>query len=338
MPFAGITAAGIGSAVAGGVASAAVGAGLSSLMAPGSGSGSGSGNGYYTPSGLYNADQDWQSLLAQQQGNQSAVNSISPYYGQSFDAGLAAQQQYGGFAQNGANAAGQQYTQLGSNLGAGSQQLLNAGQQVFNTAMDPQQALYNQQLQQTQDQAGATNSMYGLGSSAAGAGVANQATNNFNLNWQNAQLGRQESGLQAYGQAAGQAGQLGAAGAGYTNQGAQLPFTTAQGIAQYPGQLASQYTQGYEQGPLSSANAINSQIIPYLNYGQGAQSVPYQNAYNSSQASAGALASGLGSAAQNIGSYFGGGTGQSFSGSFGGVQSPSPYYSGGGGNTYGFTS
>jgi hypothetical protein len=123
-----------------------------------------------------------------------------------------------------------------------------------------------------------------------------------------------------------------------------LPYQTAQGIAGVPGQLGSTYAGQIQQGPLSSANAISSQIIPYLNYGQGAQSVPYQSATQGAGA-AGALLSqgiqGLGSNPQvqnAIGGLFGGNSaGGSFSGGdFGGAFSSNPYYSGGG-NSYGFT-
>jgi hypothetical protein len=326
-------------------------------LAPGT---SGGGNSYYTPTGLGSADQSWQNLLTQQIGNQGTLNSTTlPYYQQSLSGGLNAQNQYAPAYQNAANTAGQQYSALGGqfinaadqNFGA-QQGLLNAGQQVYQTALDPQNALYNRTVQQLQDQTGTTNSMYGLGSSAAGAGVANQALSNFNIDWQNQQLQRQLQGLQGYGQAAGQAGQLagqgaalGGAGAGYTLQGGQLPYQTAQGVASYPGQLAGQYASGLEQGPLSSANAISSQIIPYLNYGAGAQSVPYQSATQGAGA-AGALVSqgisGLGSNPQvqsALGGLFSSPYGAQSSLGYGGADfNTSPYYSGGGMNSsYGFT-
>ena len=76
------------------------------------------------------------------------------------------------------------------------QNLQGIGNQLWQTAQDPQGALYKQQYQQTMDQANAINSMYGLGSSGAGAGMAQQAGQNFNLGWQNQQLGRQLSAAQ----------------------------------------------------------------------------------------------------------------------------------------------
>ena len=323
-------------------------------MSPGT---SGGGNSYYTPTGLGAADTSWQNLLNQQLGNQQGVNdNTTPLYYGSLQGGLNAQNAYAPGYQAGANMAGQSYGYTGQQLGqqsaqnyATQQALLNAGQQTYQTALDPQNALYNRTVQQLQDQTGATNSMYGLGSSAAGAGVANQALSNFNIDWQNNQLSRQLQGLQGYGQAAQTAGGYGQLGTsqleqspGYTLQAGQVPYQAAQGAAAYPGQLAGQYATGLEQGPLSSANAISSQIIPYLNYGQGAQSVPYQSATQGAGA-AGALLSqgiqGLGSNPQvqsALGNYFGSPTGSFSGGDFGGAFTSNPYYSGGG-NSYGFT-
>ena len=355
--------------VAAGVVGSVAGSAISSAMAP---SPSGGGGQYYTPTGLGTADTQWQGL---QTGNYNTYGQTSPGIqgaaGQSFNAGLAANQAYGWGYQNAAGNAGNQYTNLGTNLQGAAQQDFNAqgalgaaGAQVMNTAMDPQSALYNRTYQQLQDQTGATNSMYGLGSSAAGAGVANQALGNFNIDWQNQQLARQTQGLQAYGAAlgqgstiAGQGGAMGGAGAGYTLQGGQTPYSVGQTIAGTPGQLGSTYAGQLQAGVYGPAQGMQSQAIPYMNYGAGAQSVPYQNAYNNAQATGGAV----GSAIQGIGSnpqmqaafgnlwssspstqgYFGstgsagnyGGTGY---GGYGMGSGASSAYSGAG-NTYGFT-
>lgn len=339
--------------VAAGVVGSVAGSAINSAMAPSTSGGSG----YYIPTGLSAADTTWQNLLNQQYGTQFGLNQIVNQQAlQSYADQLAAAKQYGPGYQNAANTAGQQYGALGQQLGTASgldfgaqQGLLNAGQAVYNTALDPQNALYNRTVQQLQDQTGATNSMYGLGSSAAGAGVANQALSNFNIDWQNQQLQRQLAGLQGYGQAAGQAGQLagqggtlGNLGAQATLQGGHLPYTTAQQIAGQPGQIANTYAQSLEQGPLSSAAGISGQIIPYMYNGQGAQSIPYQNAGVNAQNMGQSVASGiggLGSAAQNAGGWgnlFGGTTGSFGGGDFSGAFTSNPYYSGGG-NQYGFT-
>jgi hypothetical protein len=193
--------------------------------------------------------------------------------------------------------------------------------------------------------------MYGLGSSAAGAGVANQALSNFGIDWNAQQLQNQIAGLNAYGQAAGQAGQLGgqggalgAAGAGYTQQAGSVPYNTAIQNAGLAGQLGNTYGQYLNQNVYGPAQGIQGQAIPYMNYGQGAQAVPYQN-QTAGAGAAGALASqGINAIGNNpqvqqgLGNLFGGNSaGGSFSGGdFSGAFNSSPYYSGGG-NSYGFT-
>lgn len=321
--------------VAAAVGASAAGAAVSSAMSPSTSGGSGGGGSgsYYVPTGLNSADQSWQQLLQQQLQAQQGI------------AGTAAQSGYGGNYQNNANLAASQYYNLPAQLQAQAQQaygtqqsLLSAGQNVYNLGLDPQNALYNRSVQQLQDQTGATNSMYGLGSSAAGAGVANQALGNFNIDWQNQQLQRAAQGLSAYQGAAQQAGQYGQYGTalseaapGYYLTAGQIPYQTGMTLA---------------GAPLSSAQSIQSNIIPYLNYGQGAQTIPY-NAQTQGAGAAGALVGqglsqggqALGNAYQNAGSWgnlFGGTTGSYGGGDFSGAFTSSPYYSGGG-NSYGFT-
>jgi hypothetical protein len=116
-----------------------------------------------------------------------------------------------------------------------------AGASVLNTAFDPQSALYNRTQQQVTDQANAVNSQYGLGSSAAGAGVANQASENFNIDWQNQQLARQTQGLGAVGQAFGTAGNLTSQDVQNYGNLANVAGTTAAGAANLTGQIPGLY-------------------------------------------------------------------------------------------------
>jgi hypothetical protein len=282
---------------------------------------------------------------------------MMPYYQQALSQGLnVGTNLYGTGYQNAANAAGTGYANASNALtGLGNldldtqRQLLGAGRQVYNMGLDPQNALYDRTLNQLTQQTGATNSMYGLGSSAAGAGVQNQALSNFNIDWQNNQLSRALQGLQGYTGAANTAGSYGQAGANaltmapqYMLQSGQIPYQVAGSLAALPGTLADTFAQQLERGPLSSASSLQGQIIPYMNYGAGAQSVPFQ----SQAQGAGALGSlvsqgisGLGNAFQNsggFGNFFNGATGSFGGGDFSGAFTSSPYYSGGG-NSYGFT-
>lgn len=338
-------------AVAGVVGSVA-GSAISGAMSP---STSGGGASYYTPTGLGTADTTWQNLLSNINQIYSG-NDLGQYGLQSLYGGLNANNAYGGAYQNAANVAGNQYGYLGSLMNyEGTQNLntqndlLGAGKQVFNMGLDPQSALYDRTLNQLTQQTGVTNSMYGLGSSAAGAGVQNQALSNFNIDWQNNQLQRAAQGLQAYSGAAGTAGRYGELGTsqlqaapGYTLAAGSTPYNTAQTIAGVPGSLANTYGSFLNSNVYGPAEGIMSGIIPYMNYGAGAQSVPFQSQAQGAGALGSSVAqgiSGLGNAVQNaggFGNFFNGTTGSFGGGDFSGAFTSSPYYSGGG-NQYGFT-
>lgn len=315
----------------------------------------GGGPNYYTPTGLASSDTDWQNLLSSIYG-QYTNNPLGQYGQQSLTAGLGANSQYGPGYQSAANAAGTGYTNAGTaltnlgNLDLGTQQsLLNAGQQVYQNSLDPNKAQYDLSLNNLVQQTGATNSMYGLGSSAAGAGVQNQALSNFGINWNTQQLQNQIAGLGAYAGAANTAGSYGQAGANaltqapqYTLAGGATPYNTAQTIAGVPGQLGNTYGSYLNSNVYGPAEGIQSQIIPYMNYGAGAQSVPFQSASQGAGAlgsSVSSAISGIGNSVQNaggLGNFFSGTTGSFGGGDFSGAFNSSPYYSGGG-NSYGFT-
>lgn len=339
--------------IAAGVVGSVAGGLVSDAMSP---STSGGGPSYYVPTGLRTADQTWQNLMSNLSGIYGAQMGITPYANQSLQEGLAANSQYGGAYQSAANQAGAQYGSLANFLNGQAASnidkqnaLFAAGQNVYNMGLDPQNALYNRTVQQLQDQTGATNSMYGLGSSAAGAGVANQALSNFNIDWHNNQLSRAAQGLQALSGAAstgGAYGQLGTAQAtavpGYSLQAGAVPYQTAQSIASTPGQLANTYGSFLNSNVYSPTESLMSQIIPYMNYGQGAQAVPFQTQSNNAQSYGSTLSSalgGLGNQIQNAGgwsNFFGGTSGSFGSGDFSGAFSSNPYYSGAG-NSWGFT-
>lgn len=335
-----------------GVVGSVAGTAISGAMSP---STSGGGTSYYTPTGLSGADTDWQGLLSSIYGDYNSSN-LGQYGMESLLNGLTSNSQYMGGYMNAAQNAGTGYTNAGTaltNLGnqdlGTSQSLLGAGQQVYQNSLDPNQAQYNLSLNNLTQQTGATNSMYGLGSSAAGAGVQDQALSNFGINWNTQQLQNQIAGLGAYTGAANTAGQYSQAGANaltqapqYTLLGGQLPYSTSAALAAVPGQLGSTYGSYLNSNVYGPAESIQQGIIPYLNYGAGAEQTPYSTA-NSNAQSMGSTASsaigGLGNSVQNAGglaNLFSGTTGSFGGGDFSGAFTSSPYYSGGG-NSYGFT-
>lgn len=97
--------------------------------------------------------------------------------------------------------------------------LSNAGNNILNTAFDPQQALFNQQQNLLTQQAAAANAAAGLGGSAYGASNTANALGNFDINWQNQQLAREQAGLSSAQGAYSTAGQL-----------PYIPLQAAQGI------------------------------------------------------------------------------------------------------------
>lgn len=308
----------------------------------------------YVPTGLDAADTGWQQNQQTNQGqlnygggfaNQVDPNLHNSYqqlsninYNPYLQASQEAGGQYGQLAHQ-AGQAGQQMGQQSQNNFNQQQSLDQAGQQLWNTAQDPQHALYNQQYQQTTDQSAATNSMYGLGSSGQGAALTQQAQGNFNMNWENQQLARQAQGLQGMSQAnqSGiQSGSLGAADQqasmgyygqqpGYTQQAAQTPINAQQWV----GQQGFNNAQGYGTAlgaAMAPYNQQENQAIPYMNYGSGAGANAYQNSL-AGQKQQGQQLGQLGSALGNVnwgslGSMFGG---SNSSGSASGV--PSGYTS-----------
>jgi hypothetical protein len=158
--------------------------------------------------------------------------------------------------------AGQQLT------GAGQMMLPYAGQ-VLNTAFDPQNALYQQYINQVQDQTGAQMANTGVGSSPYGASVMGNTLGQANLGWQNAQLGRQLQGIQGASGALGAAGgaettgaQLGQQGGANAMQGGMLPYATLAGLNQGGMGALSGYIGAGNQG----ANVPQTAEQDWMNY------------------------------------------------------------------------
>ena len=236
-------------------------AGANALFGGTGGGGLFGGTGAYTPSDQPGADTAWQQALQQEQGALGTQNqNLSPQYlSNIFQVNQQAMPNVQGFY----NAAGQQLANE-SNVNSNAQNMqMGVGNTVWNTAQDPQNALYNQSLQQVQDQSRAASSLRGIGMGGDAAGLENQATGNFNIDWQNQQLARQAQGAQALGQqyqgAAQQGQDMGTnltGAAGMYGAGMQLPYTNAQ-----------QYAQTNQQAITQPYGAMQANIMPYLNYG-----------------------------------------------------------------------
>lgn len=186
---------------------------------------------------------------------------------------------YAAMYQGGAGAAGNMGMQAGANAyGAGGSVMGSAldtlpdVQGLLSLGFDPQNALYARGLQQTQDQTRAAEGARGIATTPYGAGVENDATRNFNIDWQNQQLSRAAQGAGAAGNLLGAAGSgintgsaLQGAGAQTYLQGAGTPYNTFQGI-----NANALNTLGQTGAFGASAAAIpQQQIQDYLSYLSG---------------------------------------------------------------------
>ena len=171
----------------------------------------------------------------------------------------------------------QQTVDAGNNIQSSVSGLPGYANQTLQTGYDPQSSLYNRTQQQLQDQTRAGLEARGLDMTPYGAGVEGQTMSNFDIDWQNTQLGRQQT-------AAGTANSLLGQYAGSTGAGASLSagvpqqqLAAAQGLSslgtgsyQLPQQVISDYMQ-YLQGGTSADNSAVS------NYSAQANAA---NAYN----------------------------------------------------------
>lgn len=115
---------------------------------------------------------------------------------------------------------GQYLAQIGQSLSPYAGQILNQG-------FDPQNALYNRTQQQNQEQTNANLASRGLNSSPFGAGVANKAASDFNIDWQNNLLQRMATAGQGAGQLLDQGGRDITGGASLMGQAPGLASSTS---------------------------------------------------------------------------------------------------------------
>lgn len=239
----------------------------------------------YNPTGQAQADQNYQTLTngatnwaaaLPGQALPQLTSTVSNVMNNPYAAG--AQSTAGQVASLGAGQAG---AQLGASAGLGglATSMSPYLAQLLQTGFDPQSALYNQQQQQNTDQTNAINAMNGVSGTPYGAGLATQSNQNFNTNWQNAQLGRQlsalggaDSALGAIGSGYSTASDLGSTGLTTLQQSGSQPYNTSMGISS--DQMAAiQQLIGGTSGALAPSLATSSSLSNYLGLGQGATSI-----------------------------------------------------------------
>lgn len=190
----------------------------------------------------------------------------------------------------GMNAANDQFS-TGQQLTGAGMSLVPYATPIMNAAFDPQQDLYKQQYQQMQDQSGVNNARNGVAGTPYGAGLDNQASINFNNQWQNQQLQRMVTGAQgaeglintgAQGAIAGQSLE-GGAGQAYSTA-ANSPYNTSlqalstlsgQGIQaqQIPQQSINDYLAYVGKGQTQEGLGLQAQQQQYAQNAQTMQGI-----------------------------------------------------------------
>jgi hypothetical protein len=171
----------------------------------------------------------------------------------------------------GANQGAQIGGQTAQGVGGFAQGLIPYAQQVEQMGFDPQKALYNRTLQQVQDQARVAQATRGVANSPYGAGLENDATRNFNIDWQNQQLNRATQAATSAQGLGSSAFNLGSGASDLAASAAKMPYSARQGLlSDRANALAG------VGGQITAANQPRQQAISdflsYLGMGPGYQS------------------------------------------------------------------
>ena len=266
-----------------------------------------------TTGGIQQMDTTLQSLLQQYMPQMNAQTGANTAGGQA--GALAATS-----SMPGATAIGQGSMQGAQNLQGGAEAMLPYAAQTLQTAFDPQSQLYDKMFQQNQDMARANNSASGVGTTPYGAGVADQSSQNFNIDWANQQLGRQATGastaegiLSGAGNTLTGAQPLGNAGQAGLVQSAMLPYaTTAAGAG-----ANTQALQGGIGATTTASQPTIQDLLAYLGAGNQSNSIYNQGQIGGTNATTAQNNSGWGELGNLLGAGFGL-AGKFASGGFGG--------------------
>ena len=254
MPFGGLLSLGT-AAISGGSALAGLfgGGGASSVPTPPQ----------YSMQNMGGADQNAYSGIGSL-GQYNVPGQLLPQYQQIAQQGV--NKPYASQYQQGANATGAAGMASGAGITGTAMGELPGVNALLSMGFDPQNALYSKLQNQNQQQNAAILGQSGVASTPYGAGVAADANSNFNLNWQNQQLGRATQGAGAAGNLLSSIGGATNTGLNQMQTGAGLPYNTMQGITSNQLGLLGQAGSFGQQ----AAQLPQQQIQDYLAYlGQG---------------------------------------------------------------------
>lgn len=103
-------------------------------------------------------------------------------------------------------------TARGETMAGWGQNMAGYGNQALQTGFDPQNDLYGRTAQRLQEQVRAGQTARGVEMTPYGAALENQAMSDFNMDWADRALGRQQQGANTAATLYGQGGQLTSAG------------------------------------------------------------------------------------------------------------------------------
>lgn len=206
---------------------------------------------------------------------------------------------------SGAQTAGGMGMQGAQNIFGQGGNLFGGANQIMNTAFDPQNDLYERTRHNVEQQTRSGQASRGVLNTPYGAGLENDATRNFNIDWQNAQLGRQAQGLGSAGQANTIGAGLQGAAPGMFNTASAMPYNAFQGIGQNQLGALGQLGQFGQAGSTQAQDPIR-QYLALLGVGNQANQTQNQNFQNQLQQSnlanqqSGQMWGGLGQLAGNL--------------------------------------
>jgi hypothetical protein len=215
----------------------------------------------------------------------------------------------------GGQQAGDQYKQLASQSQGFGQTMAGAGNQIMNQAFDPQGALHDFSRQGVIDTSRAADTSRGLAMSPYSSGNESTAARNFELDWQNRQLGREMAGAGGANAAFGASMGYGAAAPQFTMAGAQAPIAGQTAAYGAPMQFSNQFL-GAEGNMMAPEANVANMANQYLQFGTNAASNKYAQDVGATQARYGMMSGGFNN-------MFAGGMG-----------SPSQWFGYGGGNPF----
>lgn len=265
----------------------------------------------YTPQNLAGADQSGYGAINNLSGLNSAASTL-PQYGQITQNLI--NNPYAASAQSGSNLVGATGVGAGLNLVGSAQGNLPYATQALQTGFDPQNALYAQAYQANNDAVNSGLAARGLATTPYGAGVQNTADQQFNTNWLQTALQRQQTGASTASTLQGAAGTGTTTGLNAAGTGALLPYSTANTI----GTNQQTALNNYGTAGTNATSTAQQQIADFLQYlGLGNQSAGVNNqnyanqitAQNNAFTQQQTLGKNLGSSISGLGTALNGGSG-----------------------------